>query len=208
MHEQRFFNEVHIPFIDFLGRSSENVCIDKNYSDVVSLAKQASLAAYHFHEAINRENGVTSVPAMSKQCAEVFRQQLSDVVDTAKHGVLRDKDRQIILKGSLAFEFNEDDKFRFIRTEILAKNTRFGEFLLNDTLLNYFIALGIEHRINLSTEVQLPKYKFKDQIEIFTTPKSGIDVKSISLRTYQRNSYGQLTLADPPNGFKFVILQT
>lgn len=206
MDKQRYYHEVAEPFIRFMERSAEDVCVHAEHNDVISLAISAATAAYHFHEIACREAGATSTPPMSEPLAEDMRQRLSDVVDTSKHGILRNPDRQTTFQAVLAFEFNQHNQFRYLRTEILANNGRFGEFDVAKTLVEFIDGLGNEHGVvGLSLKIKMPRRPFKERAEVFVTNKNVFFPNNFSIKTYKRDDNDDLILSDTP--FKLAVIQ-
>jgi hypothetical protein len=207
MDKQRFYHEVIGPFVRFMERSAEDVCVHTDHNDVTSLAITAATAAYHFHEIACREAGATtSIPPMSEALAEELRQRLSDVVDTSKHGILREPDRQTTLTSSLAFAFNQQNQFRYLRTEILANNARFGEFDVAKTLVEFIDRLGNEHGVaGLSLKITMPKRPFIKRAQVFVTNKSVFFPSNFSVKMYKRDDNDELILSDTP--FELAVIQ-
>ena len=72
---------------------------------MIVLAQDAAIAAYHFLEKNCKSSQL-------KSGAEVLlKNKISDIVDTRKHGNLRNKKRTCTFSSSLRFEANEDGKF-------------------------------------------------------------------------------------------------
>lgn len=207
MHEQQFYHEVLGPLIALRARTAENVCVTPDCNDVISLAKQSAAAAYHFREPILRSGGRDRVPRMGDQSAEDLRQRLADVVDTAKHGTLRDPDRTVTFSAALAFEGDDQGRFRYLRTEVLATNKRWSTFELADTIQDFSCALSVELDIRLNLNIDLPTHPFIGRIETFVTAKSGLSINSMRFRTYRRDAAGTLVAFDPPNGIELAIFQ-
>jgi hypothetical protein len=208
MHEKRFYHEVVEPTMRLHQRASQNVCVEPEFNDVISLAKQAASAAYHFREPILRLSGKERIPAMQNMAAEDLRQRLGDVVDSAKHGKLRHETRETEFRASLAFEYKHGQGFRFLRTEVLAKNERFGEFELCDTLLAFMPLLAEELRV--CWKIEVPSYDchdFSEWAQTNLSSQSGFDLGSVGIRTYQRDASGLLKLVDLPE-IKFCVVQS
>ena len=106
--EHRFYHEVVSPLIRLQVRCAENVCVQEHFNDVIVLAQEAATAAYHCPEAIFGHQR-----QMTLSSSEDLRRKLSDVVDSRKHGVLRNADRQTSLQAALAYEFNDAQEFRY-----------------------------------------------------------------------------------------------
>ncbi|WP_152334305.1 hypothetical protein [Tritonibacter mobilis] len=207
MHQKRFHHEVVMPVNNLISRASENVCVEPDFNDVISLAKQAATAAYHFREPILREVGADKVGPMKDEAAEALRQRLRDAVDSAKHGKLRDTDRSTTFRASLAFEYDPSLGFKFIRTEVWATNKRFGAFELSDVILEFIPLLGNEVGVRRYTEqIERPFHPFRELAETYVTSKSGFELTSVGIRTYQRNANGVYKPVDPPE-VKFRVLK-
>jgi hypothetical protein len=206
MHEQKFYHEVLTPTISLLTRAAENVCIAPAFSDVMSLAKQAASAAYHFREPILRKSGTDRIDAMKSDEAEELRQRLADIVDSSKHGPLRDESRITTLHALLAFEFNNNGLFRYLRTEVIGTNNRWGTFEVADTIKSFLPFLTAELGIGIKLDISLPTHPFLEWAETYLTSKSGFDLKSINLSFYRRNSAGVLEPADPAE-CKFRVIE-
>jgi hypothetical protein len=207
MAKKAFYHEVVGPTRNLLLRAAENVCVEPDYNDVVSLAKYAAFAAYHFREKVLRKSPNDKLAPMTDTTAEVLRQRLGDVVDSAKHGPLRDPDRDTTFRACLAFEYDESQGFRFLRTEVLAKNNRSGEFELSDTILEFVLLLGAEMHITWNPEeIEFPSHSFLDWAETYLTPKSGFDIPSVGIRTYKRDANKTLIPFDLPE-IKFRVME-
>jgi hypothetical protein len=197
--EKRFYHEVVSPLTSLRARASENVCIEPDYSDVLTLAKQVAITVFHFREPYVKIAKIRSVPPMTDKDAETNRQRLSDIADTVKHGKLDKPERIVVFSTALAFEVNDNDQFRYIRTEVLAQNDRFGCFEISDTIEDFVCSLSKE--LNIAT----PKfytpviYQFRPSAEIFLTEKSGFELSSVRIRIYRRDTNGALELSDHPN---------
>ncbi len=198
MHEQRFYHEVLGPTINLRSRAAENVCVNPEFSDVISLAKQAATAAYHFREPVLRESGADKLGPMNDPAAERLRQRLCDVVDSSKHGMLKDSDRNVTFIAKLAFEFDHRLGFRFLRTEVMATNNRWGVFELSDTILEFIEHLGKELGVGLDVPRDLPTHPFGEWAETYLTSKSGFDLKKVNLCIYSKDAAGHLIPTDPP----------
>lgn len=173
MQEERFYHEVLGPTFALLTRAAENVCIRPDFSDVIALAKQAAGAAYHFREPALRRAGSDRVLPMHDANAEGLRQRLCDCVDTTKHGLLRDGDRNVSFNATLAFEHDQDKGFRFLRTEVIATNKRWGSFEISDTIWAFLRHLVDELDIKQEMKISLPTHPFREWAETYLGPQSG-----------------------------------
>ena len=136
---------------------------------------------------------------MEDETAESLRQRLGDAVDSVKHGKLRDPNRTTTFEASLAFEYDPDIGFRFMRTEVLATNKRFGTFELSDVILQFIPLLGKEIGVHLNIEhTKLSPQPFSQWAVTYVTPKSGFGLKGVGLRTYQRSANGAYNLVALP----------
>lgn len=206
MIEKAFYHEVVAPTTNLLTRAAENVCVEPDCNDVISLAKQVASAAYHFRETALRKSGKDKLGPMTDPTAEALRQSLGDVVDSAKHGRLRNPERHTTFRASLAFEYDQTLGFRFLRTEVLVTNKRFGTFELSDTVLEFIPLLGDELNVHLRPEgIKLQPQPFSEWAETYLTPKSGFNLEGVGIRIYQRNANDALTLFDPPE-VKFRVM--
>lgn len=207
MNHKRFYHEVLGPVRRLISRASENVCIEQSYNDVVSLAKQAANAAFHFREPILRQSGTGKVGPMKDATAESLRQRLGDAVDSAKHGKLRDPDRHTTFKACLAFEYHPNLGFRFIRTEVLATNNRFRTFELADVILEFLPFLGNEVGVPFHVErVERQLHPFSEWADTYVTANSGFDLENVGIKMYQRSADGAFRPVDPPE-VKFRVLE-
>ncbi|UOA29008.1 hypothetical protein [Pseudosulfitobacter sp. DSM 107133] len=207
MHEKRFYHEVLGPTINLLNRTEQNVCVEPNFNDLISLAKQVASAAYHFREPILRHRGEDRVDLMADQTAEELRQRLGDVVDSSKHGVLRNPDRTVTFRASLAFEYDQRFGYRFLRTEVLATNGRYGSYNICDTIQNFLPFLAKELSLPGSVEERtLKSHPFLEWAETYLMPESGFDLEAVGIRTYQKDANGILTLSNLPE-VKFRVIQ-
>jgi hypothetical protein len=159
-------------------------------SDIAATANTLAIAAAHFVEArgLSQGDGIE----------ENLRSRLRDVADTAKHGSLRQSDRTVALAVSLAYEFDDVGRTRFLRTEVTATNNRFGSFDLIETLGRYIRAL--HDRFNLqfqSIDPQVEPQQFGTEAVAHVTANTA-EVGSVNVRTYTRDASGTLVLADAP----------
>lgn len=208
MGEKAFHHDVVGPMRRLLLRATENVCVEPNYNDVVSSAKSVAIAAYHFRETALRNSPNERLAPMSDPTAETLRQRLGDVVDSAKHGLLRDPDRDTAFRACLAFEYDESRGFRFLRTEVLAKNNRSGEFELSDTIFDFIQLLRAEMNINWNPEeIKVHIHPFSGWAETYVTPKSGFNLQSVSIRMYKRDISKTLVPFDVPD-IKFRVFES
>ena len=82
-----FQHEVLGPYSRLHIRILENVVVEPDGNDVLVLALEAATAAYHFLE----KNG--KFKQLNTSSDITLKKKISDVVDTRKHGLLRDGDR-------------------------------------------------------------------------------------------------------------------
>ncbi len=205
MDKQKFYHLVVEPCMLFIKRSAEDLAAHPNYNEVISSAVGAATSAYHCHEVASRQTKNAEVPPMTDGRAEDLRLRLKDVVDTSKHGILRDPRRIVSLRSALAFEFNQENQFRFLRTEVLACNEIFGEFEVGDTLVEFIDALGKEHDVQgLDVKITFPKRRFVGRAEVRAPESPLFSTDKLHLRMYRRNDAGELVLHDTP--FEFAIL--
>ncbi|WP_213741841.1 hypothetical protein [Bradyrhizobium sp. dw_411] len=190
--EHRFYHEVLTPLVRFQARCAENVCIQENYNDVIVLAQEAATAAYHFPEAV-----LGRQTQMASSLSEALRQKLSDVVDSRKHGVLRNTDRQTSLQAALAYEFNEAQEFRYLGTRVTATNRRFGKFDVAETVAQFADDLRSELGIAIQMpSFETPLYPFTAKIVTYVTDKTFF-AKNTQLQFFERGGDGKLLPSDP-----------
>lgn len=191
MIDLQFQHEVLGPFVRFKERASENICVQDRINDVIVLAQEAATAAYHFPEATRGK----SAP-MSNELAESLRQRLADVVDSRKHGQLRDPARKIDLSAGLAFEFNDAEEFRYLGTEVWACNQRFGEFELGNAIERYIEYLRPEFSIRVEARPKLQQHQYAKKITTYFADKA-VYAKNIRILTYKKTPDGSYVRADP-----------
>jgi hypothetical protein len=207
MHEKQFYHEVVGPTKKLLTRAAENVCVEPEFNDVISLAKQVASATYHFREPKLRQSSTDKVNPMTDPKAEDLRQRLSDVVDSAKHGKLKNPNRTATFEASLAFEYDQKLGFRFLRAEVLVTNKRFGTFEISDTIIEFIPVLAKELKISSSAvEINSQSHPYSEWAETYLAPESGFGLGSVQIRTYQKDVDGLLTLVAPPE-IKFRVVE-
>jgi len=188
----RFYHEVLSPLVRLQRRCAENICVQAQYNDVIVLAQEAATAAYHFPEAVFGKQREMRAPYM-----EELRQKLSDVVDSRKHGRLRNQERQINLQAALAYEFNDAQEFRYLQTNIIATNARFGEFNLGHTVEQFVAELNSELDIALRlTKVEPPTSLFSKTAVAYVTDKTFF-AKDMQIQFFKRTANGALVPDDP-----------
>jgi hypothetical protein len=192
MIDLQFRHEVVTPYARFKSRSLENICIQERINDVIVLAQEAATAAYHFPEVARGKQ--TKVDDLD---IEVVRQKLSDVVDSRKHGVLRNPDRLVSLHAGLAYEVNDAVEFKYLGTKVTANNKRFGEFDIGETIEKFIQYLCLELSINCKINFDRPEEPFRKKVTTYFTDKS-IFASNMRIMTYRKQTDGSYTLADPP----------
>ena len=207
MLEQRFWNEVLGPLQRFLERSGENVCIHEDSSDIISLGIHAASSAYHFYEVMHRQAGATLVPPFPIMEVEKIRNQLADIVNTAKHGVLRKKERQVHFFAQMLFEINDDNKFRYLRTEVFADSKIYGKINVQECILAFIKALIEYFKLNIKIEISVNPGEFRDKMEIYLLKKSGIQIQKSRIQICKRALDGQYEPFDPIGSVELVVIE-
>jgi hypothetical protein len=191
-----FYHELLQPYQELVLRSSKNDLVGGGISDITARANALAIAAAHFLEARSL--------ASSAGFEDKLRRMLQDVADSAKHGLLRAADRTVTLSVSLAYEFDDVGRSRFLRTEVIANNKKYGSFDLIQTLGQYIRAL--HDRFSLQFEVIEPRIELEQFGAEAAANITGntAEVGSVNLRFYKRDTTGALVLADPVD-FLFVV---
>lgn len=205
---RKFLYEVCRPLQEFGKRAHLNLCVPTYASDVEPLGVTAAIAAYHHWEAATRKDAKAKVPEMRSPRGEELRLLLKDISDTAKHGKLTKEDRQVTFETALAFEFDENNRFRFLRTVLLAKNGRTDGAWIDvaDTIFEYLDHLIVElgYDVNVIRD-QANDGEFQENAITYFTPMALIEVPNTRLRFYRRDENGNLILANPPE-IRFAVL--
>jgi hypothetical protein len=185
------------PYQQLVTRCARPDLIGPAMNDVINSACALAVSAAHFREALKLAKD-------TDQVGEPIREKLQDVADTLKHGSLRDPMRTVSFSTAMAYEFNEQGQFRFLRTEITAQNGKYGSFDLVAEIGRYVVHLNAQLGLNFTgIEPNLTLLPFGDWAEAFVTPKT-FQVGSMQIKTYRRTASGELMLADAPT-LAFVI---
>jgi predicted NUDIX family NTP pyrophosphohydrolase len=146
--ECNFHHNVVEPVSRLLERCLEEVWFSES-ERILALAQEAATALYHFPEATRRLTSPAGAKvSMASPLAEELRQKMGDVANSRKHGILYDPNRQITLQTAFAYEMNERKQFRFLRTEVWARNQRWGRFELVDAIIAFMGQLRCEFVIH------------------------------------------------------------
>jgi len=193
---KQFYHELLQPYQRLVRRVAQNDLVGTGISDITNDSNALAVLASHFIES----------KKLPSDRDDNLREKLKDVGDSAKHGQLNNVDRTVTLSTSLAYEIDDTKGARFLRTEVLASNNRFGAFDLVETLGLYISKINTRFQLGFENiEPSIALGSFSGEAEVRITPNTA-DVKSMNIRTYKRDASGSLILADPGK-FTFVVVK-
>ena len=166
--------------------------IDKDISDITSLAQDLAIKISHFPELLNQKHLRTN-----KNSDEFTA--IVDVADTSKHGDLGKENRKNKLTVSSLFEGNDKNTFRFIRNKIIIEHSKFGkqDFLEVAKKAVQFLIIQLNLPIKWSPNILEAPNIFTEKVflNIFYTHQ--IAWTGLGLEFVRRNSNGDLVHYDP-----------
>jgi hypothetical protein len=193
---REFLHQLLQPYHALARRCASNDLVGPATNDVVAAATALSVTAAHFVEV----KGL----APDTGEAEELQKKLKDVADTSKHGALRDPARTVTFGTALAYEVNDQNQFRFLRTELIASNGRVGNFDLVSTLARYIATLNTRMALGFNDiEPTLPLQPFVGAAGAIITHNT-FEVGATRIRTYKRAASGDLELTNVPS-FIFTV---
>jgi hypothetical protein len=179
------------PVLLLAHRLRQNIYTEAAVGDVTEAAKRAVISVYHFRE--RRVGTMRLRDALN----EAHRQVLADVADTAKHGVLKDRDRTVRLSAGMQFEVDERGWFRFREIVVTGRNRRHGKFDLITSLL----AVSIEVAAELGWQVNVVEHPVDGPFEEWATtylPAGFVAPRAIELLTVKLGADGRFSPVDVP----------
>lgn len=204
---QKFYYDVLMPFRAFDDRAQLNMCVPIHFSDLQSLGSAAAIAAYHHWEVVSRTIGrKNETPKMKNQRAEMLRERLGDICDTAKHGRLRKERREITFVTGLDYEYDKTKGFKFLRTFLRAKSQKWPDgFDVADTIAEYLDHVIDELGYNVAVDRSVSQSDFQNHAVTYFHPMPYIEVPNINIRFFIREEDGSMVPIDPPE-VTFMVL--
>ena len=167
--------------------------IDKDISDIITIAGDLAVKISHFPETANKKSVRTI------KSSEDFN-IIVDIADSWKHNDSPDENRNSKLSISSLFEGNDEGTFRFIRNKIVVKHNKYGinDFLEVSKKAAQFLFFQLNLSLHWNPSILEAPYLFSKTVflNIFYTHQ--IAWNGLSIEFVKKNNKGQLVHYDPP----------
>lgn len=189
----RFATSIIRPWERLNSELINQISIDSNISDFITMAEDLAVRLSHFPEIAGRK----SVRSNKKSTEYNI---IVDIADETKHESLSDEKRSNKLSISSLFAGKDNETFRFIRNEIIVEHSKYGKFdfmeISKKAVEFLFSQLGLN--IFWNAKILEAPYFFSEKIELDIFYKHQLTWNSLQIEFFRKDESCILLHYNPP----------